>query len=83
MKLSQVQDRQVTIVYLDNKYYLQITKQMKMFSMTLWGTKVEVMFIDHRCLEELCLCQLNSQQPPSKEKHEERWKLEDLNRKKI
>lgn len=72
MKLSQVQDRQVTIVYLDKKYYLQITKQAKVFSMTVWSTKEKVMFTDHRCLEEPCLCQLKSQQPPSKEKHEER-----------
>ena len=72
MKLSQVQDRQVIIVYLDNKY-LQISKQKRMFSLTVWGIE-ELIVIDHGCLEELCLHQLKSQQPSSKEKHEERQK---------
>lgn len=72
MRLSQVQDRRAIIVYLDNKYYLQISKQKRMFSMTVWGTEEDLMVIDHGSLEELCLHQLKSQQPPSQEKHEER-----------
>lgn len=43
-----------------------------MFSMTVWGIEEELMVIDHRCLAELCLHQLKSQEPLSKEKHEER-----------
>lgn len=45
-----------------------------MISMTVQVIKEKLMVIDHGCLEELCLYQLKSQQPPSKEKHEERWK---------
>lgn len=40
--------------------------------MTVWGSGEELMVINHGCLKKLCLHQLKSQQPPSKEKHEER-----------
>lgn len=45
MKLDQVQDRQVIIIYLDNKYYLQISKQKRMFSTTVWGIEEELIVI--------------------------------------
>lgn len=74
MKQSQVHDRQVIIVYLDNTKYLQISKQKRMISMRVEVTEEELVVIDHNCLEELCLYQLKSQQPPRKEKHGERRK---------